>query len=211
MKLFDFTPESSAAAGSLSANSKTRSLAGSLLYGSLSFGVVSALAYSIWAFRLVPGTVGLYTTTALVYIGLAGLALSRLVVAPGAWKRFPLLFAAAFLVYTIGWCAFWFGLKGKHLADLWGAAAGLAGMTWLLQRAFGKESGFLRLFAVLFIFHCIGYYLGGELYAQVRGPTGRLLWGATHGLGFGAGLGYVLFHCQMGSLKTSARAGAEGF
>ena len=186
----------SAPRAEVGSDSTSRSLAGSVLYGSLSFGLVSVLAYSIWAFRWVPGTAGLYSTIALVYVGLGGLALSRLVCGPGAWKRFPLLFAAAFLVYAIGWCALWFGLKGKHLADLWGAAVGLAGMTWLLQRAFGKESGFFRLFAGLFAFHCIGYYLGGELYAQIRGPAGRLLWGAAHGLGFGAGLGYVLFHCQ---------------
>jgi hypothetical protein len=30
----------------------------------------------------------------------------------------------------------------------------------------------------------------------VRGATGRLLWGAGHGVGFGAGLAYVLWHVQ---------------
>src|SRR5687767_6004573 len=109
------------------------SLPFSITYGSLSFGAVSALAYSIWAFRLVPGAAALYTTIAAVYIGLAGLALSRLVLAPGAWKRFPLLFALAFFGYAIGWCALWFGLRGRFQADLWGALAGLAIMTWILQ------------------------------------------------------------------------------
>lgn len=195
MKFFGLTPDSPSRAG-LPPGTAARSLAGSVIYASLSFGLVSVLAYSIWAFRLMPGAAALYSTIALVYVGLGGLALGRLVRGPGGWKRFPLLFAAAFLVYALGWCALWFGLKGKHLADLWGAAVGLAGMTWILQRAFGTAAGFLRLFAGLFAFHCIGYYLGGELYAQVRGPAGRLLWGAAHGLGFGAGLGYVLFYCQ---------------
>jgi hypothetical protein len=175
-------------------------LACSIFYGSLSFGAVSVLAYSIWAFRLVPGTAGLYSTTALVYIGLAGLALSRLVVAPGAWKKFPPLFALAFFLYAVGWCAGWFGLKGKYHGDFFGALVGLAAMTWLLQGAFGQRRGFLRLFLVLFAFHSAGYYVGGELYALVRGTSGRLLWGAAHGLGFGAGLGYVLFHCQRPSV-----------
>ena len=180
-----------------------RSLASSVLYGALSFAAVSAAAYSIWAFRLVRQEAVLYSAIAVVYLGLGGLALGRLVVAPGAWKRFPLLFAAAFFAYAIGWCAFWFGLRGKALADLWGALAGLAAMTWLLQSAFGTRPGFLRLLLVLFVCHSAGYYLGGELYAHFRGSTGRLLWGIAHGLGFGAGLGYVLRALQRVPARTS--------
>src|SRR5215217_7094750 len=138
MRYFGLTPDQIRAQPS-DPKRAAPSLAGSMLLGSVSFAAVSVLAYSIWAFRLIPGTAAMYTTIAAVYIGLSGLALSRLVSAPGAWKRFPVLFAAAFLVYAIGWCVFWFGLKGKFHADLFGAAAGLAGMTWLLRRAFGSE------------------------------------------------------------------------
>lgn len=180
-----------------------RSLAYSLFYGTLSFAAVSAAAYSIWAFRLVRHEALLYVMIAIVYLGIGGLALSRLVVSPGAWKRFPALFAAAFFLYAIGWCACWFGLRGKHLADLWGALAGLAAMTWLLQSAFGTRPSFLRLLLVLFVCHSAGYYLGGELYEQFRGTTGKLLWGVGHGLGFGAGLGYVLHALQHPRSPTS--------
>ena len=173
-----------------------RRLPWTLGYGSLSFGAVSVLAYAIWAFRLVPGTAAMYATTAAVYVGGGGFALSRLVLAPGAWRRFPPCFALAFLAYAVGWCAFWFGLRGKYHADLFGAAAGLAAMTWLFQRAFGKKDDFLPLFAVLFTGHSLGYYVGDALHAIVAGAPGRLLWGAAHGLGFGAGLGYVLWQCQ---------------
>lgn len=196
MKCFGLTPENPSSFGRATPNSRSAGVAFSMVYGGVSFCAVSVLAYSIWAYHLVPGTAAMYATIAAIYVGLSGLGLSRLVRAPGAWKRFPLLFATVFAAYAIGWCACWFGLKGKFHADLFGAVAGLAVATWMLQRAFGRKGGFLRLYGVLLAMHSVGYYLGGELYASVGGAAGRLLWGAAHGLGFGAGLGYVLFHCQ---------------
>src|SRR6185436_9451261 len=102
----------------------------------------------------------------------------------------------------------WYGLKGKHYADLWGAMAGLAIMTWLVQRAFDQRTGFLPTFLVLLVLHSLGYYAGGALFRSVRGSTGQLLWGAAHGIGFGAGLGYLLYHCQE-PLKLRLRSGSS--
>lgn len=167
-----------------------------MAYGAGSVGLVSVAAYSIWAYRLVPGAAAMYAAIAAIYLGLAGLALGRLVAGPGGTARFIGLFAVAFAVYAVIWCAFWFGLKGRHHADLYGAAAGLAAMVWLLHRAFGGGGDPLTLFGVLFACHTIGYTLGDDLHAVVRGATGRLLWGLGHGLGFGAGLGYVLHQAQ---------------
>lgn len=195
MNYFRLTPD---AASSDPRQSEIRpaGLGFSIFYGGVSFAGVSALAYSVWAFRLVPGAGLMYAAVAAVYMVLSGPVLIPLVLSRPGRKRFPLLFAGGFLLYAVVWCAFWFGLRGKYLADLWGAALGLMVLTWLLQRAFGARGMFLRLFAGLFVLHSAGYYLGGELHALVSRRPGMLLYGVGHGLGFGAGLGWVLFHCQ---------------
>jgi hypothetical protein len=87
-------------------------------------------------------------------------------------------------------------LKGKYQADLLGAAAGLAVLIGLLRSAFGSTANFWLLFGVLFAAHSAGYYAGDWAHAQFGGAIGRLLWGAAHGLGFGAGLGFVLHELQ---------------
>jgi hypothetical protein len=165
-------------------------------YAAFAFGLVSVVAYSIWAFHLVPGRYAMYSSIAVVYFGLSGLALSRLVKKPGVTGGFCLFFALSFLAYAVFWCLFWFGLKGKFHADLYGSVVGLAVMTWLFMKVFKKSSGFIPLLGVLFTCHTIGYYLGGEAHQLVSGPPGMLLWGLFHGLGFGAGLGYLLHQCQ---------------
>jgi hypothetical protein len=191
MKIFGLHP----AAAPVDA-AKLPSVPFAMVFGSVSFGVVSVAAYSIWAYHLVPGTAALYSSVAAVYLGLGGLALSRLVAAPGTAGKFTLLFALCFLTYAIGWCACWFGLRGKYYADFWGALVGLGAMTAMIRSAFGSSGNFLRWFVVMFACHSLGYYLGGQLHLAVPGATGRLLWGAAHGLGFGAGLGYLLASCQ---------------
>jgi lysylphosphatidylglycerol synthetase-like protein (DUF2156 family) len=196
MKCFGLTPTSVLERSAPTAINPPASLAFSTVYASLSFGFVSLLAYAIWAFRLVPGQAAMYCAIAAIYLGLSGLALSRLAIAPKIQIRFSLLFAIAFFVYALFWCLLWFTLKGKYHGDLWGSLLGLAAMTWFFQSAFGSKTDFLAAFAILFLFHSIGYYLGYECNTYFGGSTGRLLWGAAHGLGFGAGLGHLMFHCQ---------------
>lgn len=186
------------------------SLRFAMVYGCLSFGAVSTLAYSIWAFRLVPGTVGLYTTTALVYLGLGGLALSRLVAAPRA--------AAFHVVLRDGVSGLRRGLvcvlvrtAGKVSGRSLGSGGGTRGDDVVAATCFWSHDRFFPLFGSLLVLHSVGYYAGEQLYAAVRGIPGRLLWGAAHGLGFGAGLGYVLQRCQShpGARAIGARPSAS--
>jgi hypothetical protein len=72
-------------------------------------------------------------------------------------------------------------------------------MAALWQRLFAARGEFLRVYAGLFVLHSAGYYLGGQLHLMFSGPPGMLLWGAAHGVGFGAGIGYVLWRCQSAS------------
>jgi len=204
MRFFGLTPDRISPASNFPGEPAS-SWTFSVVYGGLSFGAVSVLAYSIWAFKLIPGAAAMYLGIAAIYIGCTGLALGRLVPGPGRSKRFALLFAVTFACYALLWCAFWFGLKGRHQADLWGSLFGLAVMTWLILRAFGVRNEFVTAFAVLFTLHTIGYYLGGELHSLVRGSTGQLLYGAGHGIGFGAGLGHILYRCQPGLVTRHAR------
>jgi len=195
MRCFGLTPDD-VLARTPAAGIKPPTLSYSVAYGALSFGLVSVVAYSIWAYKLIPGQGPMFAAIAVVYVGLTGFALSRLVLGAGAGGRFALLLAAAFAAYAAVWCAFWFGLNGKFHADFYGAALGLAVMTAMLRRAFGQGGSFLPMYGVLFTFYQLGYFLGDEFHVLFPGAPGRLLWGAVHGLGFGAGLGYVLFHAQ---------------
>lgn len=198
MRAFGLTPEQVLARWPAAERRPPASLAFSVLYGAIAFAIVSVLAYSIYAFRLIPGTGGMYAAIAVVYVALTGLALSGIVAGPGVASRFALLFAISFIAYAAVWCVFWFGLRGKHHAELWGSALGLAAMAWIIARAFGYRAGLLPLFGVLFAFHTLGFHGGEVLHDLVRGTPGKLLWGVGHGLGFGAGLGFVIAQCQAG-------------
>ena len=192
---FDLRPAARAAHGETPA----RSLAHCLLHGAVAIGLVFTAAYSLWAYNVIRYGPLLYAAIAGVMLLLSPLTLAPLVAGRRTLARFTGLFVVAFLLYAVAWCAFWFGLRGRHLADLWGAIAGLAALTALFRRSFGHPGGargFLPLLLGIFVLHSAGYYLGGELHAQFGRTTGRLLWGIAHGIGFGAGLGWLLHRLQ---------------
>lgn len=209
MKLFGLTPEQVQQRTNPSNLAPIKTMGASMLFGASSFGIVSTLAYSLWAFRLVRGEAILFSAIAVVYLGLSGLALGRLSIIPGSLLRFMGLFALSFLLYAIVWCVFWFGLGGQHHADLFGSAVGLLLMALIFHKAFGANAGLVASFSILFAFHTLGYYAGEICSAEVGRRAGRLLWGACHGLGFGAGLGALIHLCQL-QLLTNIRKANTG-
>jgi len=189
---------------------RRRGTLSSMVLGALAFGLVSVIAYSLWAFRpgfLPKGEVALYSSIALAYLLLAGLFLHRLV--PGERKllRCYAAFVPAFLVYSVCWTVCYFTLGGV-LGETIGSVLGLAALAAILLGALRLDlCWFWECLGLLFLFHTLGYTLGGLCYysSYEAGPgnrllaplleghrtLGMLLWGLFHGLGFGAGLGYV--------------------
>src|SRR4051812_23710829 len=76
--------------------------------GSIGFMIVSVAGFAPWALAGRPlhraiGEVGLYAVCAIVFIGLSGLLLHRLIIGPGSLGRFYRLFTVAFSGYAIAW------------------------------------------------------------------------------------------------------------
>lgn len=198
-------------------NSRSRppgdSLIRSVLEGAWRFAIVSVAGFAVWAFagRWLPvhgGEIGLYATSTMVFLGLAGLLMHPLVIGRLPIARFYSVFIPAFVAYAIVWCAFWFMLRfgaGEWLGSLAGSLAFVAVSGW----RFGNLRPVPRVGVVLFIAHSLGYFAGGRLMQFLTSPGGaelfnsltkaqlgtvaKLSWGLLYGLGFGAGLGYS-FH-----------------
>lgn len=201
MSLFGLDPES--VASRLRSSTKPPfipSLTQSLMHGCVNFCFVSVVVFAVWAFsgkRLSQslGEAGFYAVCALLFVGLAGFELRRLVMGPGALGRFNALFAAGFGAYAVAWCLAWFLVRGKP-GEWLGSLAGSVALALVFATAFSATKSLLRVSFVLFLSHSAGYFLGEWIYASFSGKPGMLLWGVAYGLGFGAGLGYALYVCQ---------------
>lgn len=179
----------------------------SILQGALRFATVSILAYAIWALGGRMNTALLYGSIAAAFLVLSGLLMYPLLQGQNRITRFYRLFVPGFLLYALLWCLGWFGIRGPA-GEILGSAAGLAAFSAVIVAAFKKRDAFLPVLATLFLFHTLGYTIGGMCYYASHGKgvlsplleshvtLGRLLWGAFHGLGFGAGLGYAFHVCQ---------------
>ena len=221
MSWFQLDPQSIAErAKADSSNSCVPSLAGSLWRGIIGFTCVSIAGFAPWAlagrwFHLTVGEAGLYTVCALVFIGLSGPLLHRLIIGPGSLARFYKLFSVAFAAYSVAWIIGWMSLRG-HTGSLVGLFVGTVAMGWMFARAFDAPGAAIKAIAALFVLNGLGYFIGGWVEGSVAGlkdlfgvalqksarmTLAKLLWGICYGIGFGAGLGLVFHYCQ-----ASARA-----
>lgn len=165
-------------------------LAGSLRFGLASVAVFATVAFGErWMYRHL-GLAGAYAVWTVLFLGLGGLALAPLAPADRR-RRFPGLFALAFLGYAVGWMGAYFTLGGA--AGEWlGSLAGSLLLGLILAAGLGVARSAPRFVLLLFLAHSAGYFLGSALHQALGSPVGMLLWGAAYGLGLGAGLGAVL-------------------
>ena len=197
----------------------------SLSRGIVGFTVLSIAGFVPWAifgrwFYRNVGEAGLYVVCALLFIGLSGPLMHRLIIGPGSLPRFYKLFGVTFAAYAVLWIGGWMSLRG-HPGSLAGLFAGTAAMGWMLARAFDAREATLKAIAILFVLNSVGYFVGGWVEGGVMGMkeltlfgttvaknthmrTAKLLWGVCYGFGFGAGLGWAFHLCQ-----TRTRAALE--
>lgn len=173
--------------------------------GAWRFGLLGVLAFSIWIAPVKLGTTSLYTSIAAVFILGSGLLLYPLFKGSNRVLTCYKFFLPGFIIYSLLWCLGWFGIRGAE-GEIFGSAAGLAAFVFIIHYFYFEKAprSFLISWALLFLFHTLGYTLGGMFYYATNGKgflaflmeghkaIGGILWGLFYGLGFGAGLGAVL-------------------
>jgi hypothetical protein len=180
----------------------------SLLWGGLSFGLVSLCVFATVAFaerwmyaRL--GLIGAYLAWTLLFMIPGGAVLNALVVGERRGIKFYLLFGAAFFAYAIGWVSAYFMLSGGAAGEWVGSLAGSVLMGLVFAAGFDVLRNAPVLSVILLVSNSAGYFLGSALNDFIGGRAGMLLWGAAYGLCLGAGLGAAL-HVAQEARRASA-------
>jgi hypothetical protein len=214
--MFGLDPHSIASrAQAASTTSLAPTLSQSILRGMLGFTLVSLGGFGPWIlagrwFYRHTGEVGLYAACALVFVGLNGPLLHRLIIPPGSLVRCYKIFALAFAGYALVWTLSWMLLRGV-IGGVVGALAGMAVMGGLLAWGFAAPAATLKVVAALFLTNLAGYFIGDWAHTAVQSVFGargfgmmpssvglisRSVWGLCYGLGFGAGIGIAFYLCQ---------------
>jgi len=202
MSWFQLDPESIAARARMN-ESVAPSLRASLARGIIGFAIISVAGFVPWAvfglwFRSHLGEAALYTACALIFIGLSGPLLHRLIIGPGSLTRFWKIFGISFAGYSIAWIIGWMVLRG-HPGSIAGLLAGTVVMGSILVTAFEAKGRLVHVCASLFVLNALGYFLGGEIEGKLihyQPLAAKLQWGLCYGIGFGAGLGLAFYLCQ---------------
>ena len=207
MSWFELDPASLAVRMKSGPSEPAPTLASHALRGMTGFTIVSVAGFAPWAlggkwFHQTVGEVGMYIACAVVFIGLSGPLLHKLIFG-GGLTRFYKLFGIAFTLYAVAWIAGWMKLRG-HIGGLVGLFAGTALMGLVLAIAFDALGAAIRVILVLFVLNAAGYFAGGVVegwVAHSHMTVAMLLWGVCYGLGFGAGLGMAFYFCQEKALR----------
>ncbi|HEY2341815.1 MAG TPA: hypothetical protein VGH90_02240 [Chthoniobacteraceae bacterium] len=216
MSLFQLDPQS-LAQRARAAGMKPPSLGASLIRGALGFAVVSIAGFVPWAvfggwFHHHGGEVALYIACTVIFVGLSGLLMHRLIIGSGSLSRFYQLFSGAFAAYAVAWIVGWMTLRGNP-GSLAGLFAGAVVMGFILAAAFEALGALVPVILALFLLNAAGYFIGGVfeglLMQQHQPLLAKLQWGLCYGLGSGAGLGLAFYLCQRRArtlLAQSARS-----
>ena len=185
----------------------------SIIRGIIGCTIMSVAGFAPWALAGLwlaetIGEAGLYAVCALVFIGLSGPLLHRLVIGPHSMASFYKLFSVAFGAYAIAWTIGWMCVRGTR-GSLVGFVAGTALMAIVLAVAFDGLRFVWKIFAALFVFNTVGYFAGEWVArAMASSPThpimDKLVWGVFYGIGLGAGLG-LAFHYSQTDLRKRLR------
>lgn len=178
------------------------SAAGSIVAGSWRFTLVSVAGFSPWVvaggwFYRAAGEAGLYVACLLAFLVAALVLLPGLLDGDDRLRRTARWFLPAFTAYAVVWCACWFALGGRTgewLGALAGGACFVALTAWLLDR----PRSLLVAMLVFIIAHAAGYFTGDQAYRVITASAqpkvfGMLAWGLCYGIGFGAGIGWLVY------------------
>jgi hypothetical protein len=215
MALFQLDPQSIVARAQASGGAvQPPTLAASVLRGIIGFTLVSVGGFAPWPiferwFRSM-GEMDLYIACLVMFIGLSGVCLHRLIIGPGSLPRFYKLFSLAFTAYAVAWVAIWVLLRG-NAGGIGGLLGGACAMGFVLTLAFDAPRAIGKVVVALFVLNALGYYLGGRLHGKLaidHRAVGMLLWGVCYGVGLGAGLGLAFYSCQE-RVRAALRAVAQ--
>jgi hypothetical protein len=218
MKFLGFYPETVAArvrAGAAPPRQLTLGQSLGFGAGGLCLCIVIVMAIAALANNFLKkylGDKGQYALNALLFILMAGAIFRRLVIAPVPAFRVYVLFTAAFFLYDAAWTTAYRPFRNV-LGEWLGSLAGGIGLGLVFATVFDAPKQAVRVIVVLCIASPAGYFAGKFLHQYIPGIPGALVWGATYGLGLGAGLGYALYACQEPArqrLKTVSAADKKG-